>query len=64
VHWGRAPRAYTDVLEVGSPPVDVDGSTAIAVDLEAGFTYYFAVTARNADGRESEFSNELALDLF
>jgi hypothetical protein len=54
IYLGPASRAYTKAIDVGLV-------TTRAVPLLAGDgTYYFAVTAYNFDGLESDFSNEVS----
>ena len=60
IYWGAAPGAYVQALGAG---ILVPGALTAAhtiTDLPAGRTYYFAVTAVAADGRESGYSNEAA----
>jgi len=52
VYYGGASRSYTNVVSVG------DTTTATIPGLVEGKTYYFAVTAYNAFGDESDFSAE------
>jgi fibronectin type 3 domain-containing protein len=52
VHYGPASRSYTNIVEAGNVM-----STTVS-GLVSGATYYFAVTAYNALGLESVFSNE------
>lgn len=53
VYVGTESRAYR-------MPIDVGNTTAYEVlDLEAGITYFFAVTAYDTSGNESGFSNEV-----
>lgn len=54
VHWGTQPRIYPWSLDVGQV------TTATVPGLTAGTTYYFAATAYTADGRVSDYSNEVA----
>lgn len=56
VYYGREARNYTSVIAVG----DV---TTHTVDLPAPGTYYFAVTACDWAGNESEFSREVSYTL-
>jgi len=52
VYYGAASRAYTNVVDVGtSPTTEVGG-------LVEGGTYYFAVTAYDDFGDESDYSVE------
>ncbi len=54
VHWGTQTRNYPWSLDVGQV------TTATVPGLTAGATYYFAATAYTADGRVSDYSNEVA----
>lgn len=53
IHFGGASRNYTNSVTVGS----VTSSTI--PNLRSGGTYYFATTARDVNGLESEPSNEV-----
>jgi hypothetical protein len=54
VHYGVVSGQYTNSLAVGN-------STATTVSgLVHGVTYYFATTAYNASGAQSQFSNEIS----
>jgi hypothetical protein len=56
VHYGDQPGFYTN-------SVQVDGrftSDAVIGGLEEGKTYFFAVTAYTADGKESGYSEEIS----
>lgn len=63
VHWGVASRAYTENADVpGGTPGAVGQHTAeVAVEGQPGdvVTLYFAVTAYDASGNESAYSNEI-----
>jgi len=63
VHWGTASRAYVHVLDVGHPAASPDGVITVVIALEPASTYFFAVTARAADGETSPYSNELSVGL-
>ncbi len=52
IYYGTAPQTYTHVIDVGNV-------TQYTITLSQG-TYYFAVTAYNTAGAESEFSNEIS----
>lgn len=53
LYYGTASRAYAQVINVGQ-------STQVTVtNLSRGETYFFAVTAFNLQGAESDFSNEI-----
>ena len=55
VHYGPASKSYSDTIQVANP-----GLTSYVVqNLPAG-TYYFAVTAYNASGKESTPSGEVS----
>lgn len=53
VYYGASSRTY-------SSPIPLGLQTAYTVTGLAAGTYYFAVTAYNADGLESAFSNEVS----
>ncbi len=54
VYWGGQSGSYANSFEVGE-------ATSLTLDsLAPGQTYFFAVTARTGDGRESAWSNEVA----
>lgn len=52
IYWGAASRNYTNKISTGN--VTLFGMT----NLAPGVHYYFAATAQNAIGLESDFSNE------
>jgi hypothetical protein len=52
IYYGTSSRAYTNTVDTGSE------TSATAVNLVEGATYYFAVTAYNNAGLESDFSDE------
>ena len=52
LYYGTASGEYTDIIVVGNV-----ASVTIS-NLVPGVTYYFAITAVNAEGQESDFSNE------
>jgi hypothetical protein len=54
LYYGTASRSYDRTIEVA------DGTSVPVADLDAGTTYYFAVTAYNTAGLESDFSNEVS----
>lgn len=56
VYMGTASGEYGTPIDVG------DQTSHTVTDLEAGNTYYFAVTAHNAAG-ESDFSNEVSKEI-
>jgi hypothetical protein len=53
VYYGSACRKYTNVVSPGT------ATYATVPKLTPGATYYFAVTAYTASGKESPFSNEV-----
>lgn len=52
IHYGSASGTYTGSIAVGNV------MTTTVPGLASGVTYYFAVTALDTDGLESDFSNE------
>lgn len=61
VYFGTSPRGYTDVVDVGSSITHT--LTHPLNETLCGVTIYYAVTAYNAEGLESEFSEEVSLTL-
>jgi hypothetical protein len=53
IYYGTGSRDYTEVVAIDSPT-----ATSYSIVLPSG-TYYFAMTARDADGNESGYSNEV-----
>jgi len=59
MHYGTTSGNYTETVDVGKPQT-VDGRVQAQVDgLIEGTTYYFAATAYDTAGVESEFSEEV-----
>jgi hypothetical protein len=57
IYYGTQTKQYSYYIDAGN-------LTAIIVpDLTAGQTYYFAATAYNSDGTESDYSNEVIYSL-
>ena len=54
IYYGQASRTYTATMEVQAPTIS--GTVAV----QAGKTYFFAVTARTSDGLESDYSAEVS----
>jgi hypothetical protein len=54
LYYGPASRAYTNVVNVGN------ATTFSLPNLVEGITYYFAVTAYNTSGAESDYSTEVS----
>lgn len=61
IHWGTASGDYPHALDVGMPPIE-NGTVGFFLDMvdESG-TYVFALTAYDAAGTESRFSNEIVV---
>jgi hypothetical protein len=57
IHYGLASRNYDHVLDAGN------NTTCVVTGLDQGQTYYFAATALNTEGMESDFSNEVSTTL-
>jgi hypothetical protein len=55
VHYGSASKSYSDSIQVSNSGL----TTYVVQNLPAG-TYYFAVTAYNASGKESSLSGEVS----
>jgi len=59
IYYGTASGSYTSAVDVGNPPA-IDGQvTATLSGFTAGVTYYFAATAYDTDGFESDYSTEV-----
>jgi hypothetical protein len=54
VYYGSASRDYDYDIDIG------DETSCTISGLYSGTTYYFAVTAYDIDGNESQFSNEIS----
>ena len=55
VYYGTASRSYSQITPVGL------NTTCQISDLESGNEYFFAVTAYDSAGNESQFSNEVSI---
>jgi len=55
IYYGTAPRVYSGKVSVGSTKTN-----ATIYNLQPGQTYYFAVTAANTAGEESDYSDEVS----
>jgi hypothetical protein len=53
VYYGTASRTYTHIIDVKTEP-------SCTVNSLAPGTYYFAITAYDSSGIESDYSNELS----
>lgn len=56
VYWGTAPGTYNQALGAGT--LVNAGTSHVVANLQAGSTYYFAVTSQDGNGTESAFSAE------
>jgi len=54
IYYGVASRSYTNIVDAG------DATSITISNLVEGVTYYFAATAYNVLGMESEFSDEVS----
>ncbi len=54
IHYGQSSRSYSASLDT------VDKNTCSIGDLQPGRTYYFAATAYDVHGDESDYSNEIS----
>jgi hypothetical protein len=57
VHYGTSSHDYSNIVDVGSV------TDYVVANLDAGSTYYFAVTALGINGDESAYSNEASKSL-
>lgn len=55
LYYGTATRSYSGIVPVSAPQ-----TRATVTNLQAGGTYYFAVTAYTRDGLESDYSDEVS----
>ena len=53
VYYGTASRTYTHIIDVGTVP-------SCTVNFLSHTTYYFAITAYDSSGIESDYSTELS----
>jgi hypothetical protein len=59
IHYGTLSQSYTQTVTIANP-----GTTSVTHTLNLGpGTYYFAITAIDASGQESSFSNEASKTL-
>lgn len=67
IYYGVASRSYTNITDVGMGTnitrwpecLCPTNGCAIITNLDVGVRYYFAATAYNGSGLESDFSNEV-----
>jgi hypothetical protein len=60
VHLGGRPSLYSQILDLGLVPIDIDGIGRATLTLDSATDYYVALTAYNGAG-ESPLSNEIAV---
>lgn len=58
LYYGNSPVDYTNTIDIG----DAYRMSTTIIDLPAG-TYYFAITTVDIDGRESDYSNKVSLQI-
>jgi len=56
LYYGIAPGLYTEEIVVDNPSIN----TYLIQNLDSDSTFYFAMTAYDANGIESAFSNEVS----
>ncbi len=60
IHYGTSSETYENHINVGRPPTENDGHIHYTISgLTSGITYYFAATAYNTEGLESDYSTEV-----
>ena len=63
LHYGIKPGEYTQSIDIQYEPNNnawISKDFRIQAPIESETTYYFAMTAFDADGNESAFSNEVS----
>lgn len=64
IYWGTSPGVYSNIVTAPvclNCPIPIAGATERScVALSPGTTYYFAVTAYDTVGNESDYSNEVS----
>ena len=58
VYWGTAPRSYQQARGAGVQAGAATTTSYVVGNLQSGRTYYFAATAFDATGAESDYSAE------
>jgi hypothetical protein len=58
IYRGTSPGKYTDTVRIDNP-----NTTSHKMELKPG-THYFAMTAVTSDGEESDYSNEIAKEVY
>lgn len=61
IHYGPGTRNYTDVVDVGMPD-PIDGRIHFTIDPVPDGETFFAATAYDSKGNESDYSDELSFD--
>lgn len=56
IHYGDAPQSYTETIAVSNP-----GLTRYVLESMPAGTHYVAMTAYNASGAESDYSDEVQI---
>ena len=59
IHYGPASREYTNTVDIGLPDAENGRIHAKVIDLPDG-AMFFAATAYDSAGRESDYSKELS----
>ena len=64
IYYGTASRAYTVSIDVGNPTItDNKVTRTLTVLPQESTLYYFAATAYDIDGLESDYSDEVVVDV-
>ena len=63
VYYGTATGDYQNTVDVRRTDASKTTPLNIALTLPTGFTYYFAVTTVDLEGRESIYSTEVSIPL-
>lgn len=61
IHYGKESRSYDFTINVGKPPTDKDGRVYYDLDFSLPGKWYFAATAYDVNGAESDYSDEVEL---
>ena len=64
IYYGFESGIYAEPINVGNPYIENNSVTATLSGLEEGNTYYFAATAYDINGFESNYSQEVVFCLF
>jgi hypothetical protein len=64
IHWGMQSGVYPNALDVGMPPPAENGTVGFFLEqIDESGTYVFALTAYDAAGSMSGFSNEIVVEV-